>query len=86
MKEENSKFFKGMVVGIVLAILLCTGILGVRQITQPAEGPTAAITQKKIKLIESLVDEHYLDEVDENTLTDDMLKGLMNGLGDNYAA
>ncbi len=29
---------------------------------------------------------HYLDEVDENTLTDDMLKGLMNGLGDNYAA
>lgn len=86
MKEEKSKFFKGMVVGIVLAILLCTGILGVRQITQPAEGPTAAITQKKIKLIESLVDEHYLDEVDENTLTDDMLKGLMNGLGDNYAA
>ena len=53
---------------------------------QPAEGPTAAITQKKIKLIESLVDEHYLDKVDENTLTDDMLKGLMNGLGDNYAA
>ena len=86
MKEEKSKFFNGMVVGIVLAILLCTGILGVRQITQPAEGPTAAITQKKIKLIESLVDEHYLDEVDENTLTDDMLKGLMNGLGDNYAA
>ncbi len=86
MKEENSRFFKGMVTGIVLAILICAGILGVRQITQSKEGPTAAITQKKIKLIESLVDEHYLDEVDENTLTDDMLKGLMNGLGDDYAA
>lgn len=86
MKEENSRFFKGMFTGIVLAILICVGILGVRQITQSKEGPTAAITQKKIRLIESLVDEHYLDEVDENTLTDDMLKGLMNGLGDDYAA
>ena len=75
-----------MFTGIVLAILICAGVLGVRQITQSKEGPTAAITQKKIRLIESLVDEHYLDEVDENTLTDDMLKGLMNGLGDDYAA
>ncbi len=86
MKEENSRFFKGMFTGVLLAILVCAGVLGVRQITQSKEGPTAAITQKKIKLIESLVDEHYLDEVDENTLTDDMLKGLMNGLGDDYAA
>lgn len=86
MKEENSRFFKGMFLGVLLAILVCAGVLGVRQVTQSKEGPTAAITQKKIRLIESLVDEHYLDEVNENTLTDDMLKGLMNGLGDDYAA
>ena len=86
MKEENSKFFKGLVVGLVIAILVCAGILGVRQVTQSGVAPTDAITQKKIRLIESLVDEHYLEEVDESKLTDDMLKGLMNGLDDDYAA
>lgn len=86
MKEENSKFFKGLVVGLVIAILVCAGILGVRQVTQSGVAPTDAITQKKIKLIESLVDEHYLEEVDQSRLTDDMLKGLMNGLDDDYAA
>lgn len=86
MEQKKGGFLKGLVVGIVLAAVVVVGVTYVQRMNQGDMTPTSELTKKKIELIEDLIDEHYLDEIDQKKMTDEMLKGLMNGLGDDYAA
>ena len=86
MEQKKGGFLKGLVLGIVLAAVVVVGVTYVQRMNQGDITPTSELTKKKIELIEGLIDENYLDEVDQTKMTDEMLKGLMNGLGDDYAA
>ena len=82
MEQKKGGFLKGLVLGIVLAAVVVVGVTYVQRMNQGDITPTSELTKKKIELIEGLIDENYLDEVDQTKMTDEMLKGLMNGLDD----
>lgn len=86
MEQGKGRFLKGLVLGILLSAVVVVGVSFVQRAGQDTTAPTGEITKKKIELIEGLIDEHYLEDVDQTKMTDEMLKGLMNGLGDDYAA
>lgn len=85
--EEKRKtgFVKGLVLGIALTVVVTVAAGRVRIFTQTGTAPTDERTQQKIRLIEDLIDKNYLEDVDEASMTDSMLKGLLQGIGDDYA-
>lgn len=85
MEKRKTGFIKGMVLGLVLAAVVVAAAAGIRMHTQNGNSPTDERTQKKIELIQKMIEENYLEDVDEAAMTEGMLKGLVNGIGDTYA-
>lgn len=59
-----------------------SGILG-------TGGGHSALERKimnKVKVLEIFIDEYFLDDIDEKKMADSVYKGVINGLGDEYAA
>ncbi len=77
---------KGIVLGVVIALLVVAA--GSRFLvieTGDAEGPTGQIAQQKVALILRLIESNYLQDVDEASITNGMLKGMLEGIDDDYA-
>ena len=89
---KDYKFLKGFLLGVLLAAVVgLGGYLGVtnyisaKEARQEETAPDSAKAKKKIQLLETLIDETYLEDADEDALTESMYAGLIDGLGDPYS-
>lgn len=95
---ENKSLLKGFLLGasscllgmiIIVLTMSSTGMLDLTQVLGGANGSHTALKQKinrKVNLLEVYIDEYFLDEIDEEKMADSVYKGVVNGLGDEYAA
>jgi len=97
---HKKSFFAGIMMGLLLALLIVSGVLLGREIslritmqkaqnskvtTEPASVANSRMISK-VKTIEKLIDENfYLSKVDETTLENGVYSGMMTSLGDKYA-
>ena len=62
-----------------------TNYISAKEARQEETAPDSAKAKKKIQLLETLIDETYLEDADEDALTESMYAGLIDGLGDPYS-
>ncbi len=96
MKErEFSRGFLCGILGCLGAVILFVlgmemiGVIDLRGVVVRGSGNHAALErtiEKKVKLLEAYIDEYFLDEIDEKKMAESVYKGVINGLGDDYAA
>ena len=92
------RFFKGFLSGVLFCVIAAGAYfflamphaqeyLGTEETVQtPASvAPDSVDAQAKIRAISYLIDQAYLEEVDENELTESMYAGMIEGLGDPYS-
>lgn len=94
MKDRN--FWSGFGTGILtmatclLVFVFATAVTGVVdwQMVLPVSSGSVvnAGTQRKLKEIQSYMDVYYLDDIDQQKMADAVCHGVLNGLGDKYAA
>ena len=68
----------GFAAGILLALIIYFAALR-------SPNSLAASTQKKIGLLESVIDKYYMGDRDEVSEADGIYKGIVGSLGDRYA-
>ena len=97
-KNDNGKFIKGLFCGVLLVLICMAGTLFHFQrkmtklqlgtsregISEQLDMDMGAVKQKT-KEIETLINQYYLDEVDEQQIEDTMYTGLVAGLDDPYS-
>ncbi|HCT90285.1 MAG TPA: hypothetical protein DF613_02710 [Lachnospiraceae bacterium] len=85
MRERRKDFWWGALVG---ALAVMAVLLGVRLSSAlgGGTGPESRATRNKIHAVNALIRSHYLNERDDQALSDEMLRGLVAGLDDDYAA
>lgn len=81
----------GMLSGAVILclVLVLLSKVGFIEIGLPREeivSDVAGDVNDKINVIEDYIGKYYLDEIDETKIADSMYKGIVDGLGDEYAA
>ena len=83
----NKEFKKGIAVGAAAALIVTgAGFAGYQKIMFPKGTVLAdSETVQKLNYLESLIDEEYLDEKDEDSLREGLYAGLMSGLNDPYS-
>ena len=83
----NKEFKKGIAVGAAAALIVTgAGFAGYQKIMFPKGTVLADFeTVQKLNYLESLIDEEYLDEKDEDSLREGLYAGLMSGLNDPYS-
>ncbi len=96
MKErEFSRGFLCGILGCLGAVILfilgmeMTGVIDLRGVVVRGSGNHASLERtigKKVKLLEAYIDGYFLDEIDEEKMAESVYKGVINGLGDDYAA
>lgn len=72
---------------VVTLILTGTGILRFSRFSMAA-GQYTALENKilsKVNILEQYISAYFLDEVDDKKMADSVYKGVINGLGDDYA-
>ncbi len=85
MREKRKDFWWGAFVGaLAVTVVLMGGRLS--SALSGGSGPESRATQNKIRAVNALIKSHYLNERDEQALSDGMLRGLVAGLDDTYAA
>lgn len=89
-REDLKVFFNGIFSGIALAImflliLLFTGMADFSLISGENSKMEREI-REKTSIIREYIDRYYLDEIDSKTMADSVYKGIVDGLGDKYAA
>lgn len=94
MEENNNRqtensFRKGALFGALIVLVAGSVIFGAWKLAEiyifHNNGVLDAQTKRKIALIESLIDEKYLYDVDENALAEGVYSGLAEGLEDKYS-
>ena len=97
-KNDNGKFVKGLFCGVLLVLICMAGTLFHFQrkmtklqlgtsregISEQLDMDMGAVKQKT-KEIETLINQYYLDEIDEQQIEDTMYTGLVAGLDDPYS-
>ena len=91
---NNKGFFKGMITGAALVIILCGIIFGTLKAVDiikygTGNGVTTVGKQsisEKMKTIEKLIDENAYFDIDPEKVESGIYKGLVSGLDDDYAA
>ncbi len=81
-----SSCFLGMV--ILVLVLEIAGIMNLSGVLAIG-GTYSALEHKilnKVNVLEMFINEYFLDEIDEEKMADSVYKGVVNGLGDEYAA
>lgn len=84
---RDSEYWKGVLTGVLgAAVIAAGGYLGYvwSGIEETGVLSHSAYTQK-LNYLESLIDEYYLEEADEEQLAEGMYTGLVYGLGDPYS-
>ena len=84
---QNNEFKKGIAVGVAATLVVTgAGFAGYQKIMFP-KGSALSDTKtvQKLNYLESLIDEEYLDEKDEDSLREGLYAGLMSGLNDPYS-
>lgn len=95
----KNKYWTGLLVGMLGTMLVGSIAFGTYYVKSGAiyiqqtntSGQEGKLTdsdkvKKKIDKIQGLIDEFYIDEVEEDTLADGLYQGMMFSLGDPYAA
>lgn len=97
-KKSDKMYFKGFVTGMFMAMLCMflslaildkSGRIDLSRVSTHATGKYASLEKKilkKVTTLEAFIDEYFLDEIDEEKMADEVYKGVINGLGDDYAA
>ncbi len=84
---QNKEFKKGIAAGVAATLVVTgAGFAGYQKIMFP-KGSALSDTKtvQKLNYLESLIDEEYLDEKDEDSLREGLYAGLMSGLNDPYS-
>lgn len=89
MKQKNG-FIKGALCG-ALTVLLVMGVIscGIREVKSDNAGQSVESTENtetKLNFLKALIDEYFIDDVDEEKLTEGIYKGYIDGLEDPYSA
>lgn len=93
---KDKKYWKGFCTGVLAVITVlsvfvlvttASGVIDWRQLLPVTSGSVVnAKTERKEKEIQAYIDMYYLDEIDEKTMQDSICRGILDGLGDKYAA
>ena len=84
---NNNEFKKGTAVGVAVTLVVTgTGFAGYQKIMFP-KGSALSDTKtvQKLNYLESLINEEYLEEKEEDSLREGLYAGLMSGLNDPYS-
>ncbi len=96
--QSDRSFYKGVVTGVVstaavLAIVACAAVFWLQGRISTGgsyEGVSVKLVDNSVRAkvndLSSLIKAYYYEDVDEQTLTDGMYKGLFASLGDPYSA
>lgn len=84
---KDNEYWKGVLTGVLgSAVIVAGAYLGyVRAIPENTGVLSDRANVQKIEYMESLIDEYYLEEKDEDKLAEGMYTGLIYGLGDPYS-
>ena len=83
----DKQFIKGAITGVLCAsLVLGGGYVGLQKAGRAGSNVLSdvAVTQK-IKYLEDIIDQNYLEDVDEDSLKEGIYTGLLYGLGDPYS-
>lgn len=93
---ENNKFWKGVATGVLglvsvvlftMIVTTATGIMDWRQILPNAQGKVLnSETEAKLREMQAYIDAYYLDDIEQKQMEDAIYNGVVEGLGDDYAA
>lgn len=95
-QEEESRdvFAKGMILGFFGSFLLLFLVVFTLQQLDVFDVSKAFYRtshkslekriSKKVNLLEAYIDKFYLNKIDDDTMTEEVYKGVINGLGDDY--
>lgn len=91
MKKYVQSFICGFlscgIMGLTVVIILTyAGILNLDGVMVSGDAALRSKVEKKAALLERYIDQYFLDEVDEEQMADSIYKGIVAGLGDDYAA
>ena len=84
---NNNEFKKGIAVGVAVTLVVTgTGFAGYQKIMFP-KGSALSDTKtvQKLNYLESLINEEYLEEKEEDSLREGLYAGIMSGLNDPYS-
>ncbi len=88
MKKKQNQFLIGFILGVVAMAVTVSGIaVGVFLSQNNNKKSKYAIknAESKAELLERMIDEYYLEDVDDKALEEGIYKGLLSGLGDPYS-
>lgn len=71
---------------LVILILSYTGVLNLVGVLHTGDSSLKSKINEKVNKIERFVDAYYLDEINPDQMADSIYKGVVDGLGDEYAA
>ncbi len=71
---------------LVIVILSYSGVLNLDGVMVDRDASLKSKVETKANLIERYIDQYFLDEVDEEKMADAIYKGIVAGMGDEYAA
>ena len=88
--ESKKSFIKGALCGALTMLVIAGIIVGVFMATgfgTEEDGLIASSTQQKLQVIREMIESKYLygEDVDEDKLQEDIIKGYVDGLGDPYS-
>ena len=84
---NKNEFKKGIAVGVAVTLVVTgTGFAGYQKIMFP-KGSALSDTKtvQKLNYLESLINEEYLEEKEEDSLREGLYAGIMSGLNDPYS-
>lgn len=90
--KEKKQLWKGIAIGfavtlvVIQAVMFCNSFLNSRVREEKQVNLTDEAVQEKLTEIEGLMNDYFLDELDEEQIETWLYKGAVAGLGDPYAA
>jgi len=101
MKQNRRGFIGGLIIGVIVTLFLgCAAFAGVQLYqmaaansqTADADGKNevSAVanvrTAKKMQVLEDVIDQHFLNEIEDTELENGIYRGMISALNDPYAA
>ena len=82
---QKRTFFKRLFVGLLLAIIVCMGVVIYQLQASLHAVQTALGDNQRISVLEQAVSDNYYESVDDSKLMDGALKGYISALDDPYS-